>query len=124
MIHSILVVFLLYVAGVTNRARTLQSTCEAEGIFGSRLSSSAPVACVMLLMQRREVPVNIHKHMRRGELDTLYKMALEKAGSHANEGGASQVVLGIVCSALVCKLSRIAQPCGQEGLLHDLPLHS
>ena len=78
----------------------------------------------MLFDAKTEVPVNIHKCMRRGELDTLYKMALEKAGSHANEGGASQVVLVIVCSALVCKLSRIAQPCGQEGLLHDLPLHS
>jgi len=36
-------------------------------------------------------------------LDMLYKMAIEKAGSHANEGGASQVVLVIVCSALVVK---------------------
>ena len=38
----------------------------------------------------------------------LYKMAIEKAGSHANEGGASQVVLAIFFSALVYKLSRIA----------------
>ena len=59
---------IIIIAGGTNRARTLQSTSEAEGRFGSRRSPSAPVACVMLFNTdtETEVPVNIHKHMLRG----------------------------------------------------------